>query len=154
MSPDIWNTIAPPNKRLFGHPYRGISLYLYLKKKSKLCLISWHVVNTVFRFSTKVKIGWEQYTCVRWKLTSQTRVCVYDWWIGRINHCRWNRWRVLFTNMVNGIDYIPYDWSILLTASVGSLEKGRARPGFEPGTSRTLSENHTPRPTSQRFRSG
>ena len=51
--------------------------------------------------------------------------------------------------MVNGIDYIPYDWSILLTASVGSLEKGRARPGFEPGTSRTLSENHTPRPTSR-----
>ena len=30
--------------------------------------------------------------------------------------------------------------------------KRRARPGFEPGTSRTLSENHTPRPTSQRER--
>ena len=28
-------------------------------------------------------------------------------------------------------------------------EKGRARPGFEPGTTRTLSEYHTPRPTSQ-----
>ncbi|KAK9882326.1 hypothetical protein WA026_020446, partial [Henosepilachna vigintioctopunctata] len=30
-----------------------------------------------------------------------------------------------------------------------SGEKVWARPGFEPGTSRTLSGNHTPRPTSQ-----
>ena len=31
------------------------------------------------------------------------------------------------------------------------LAVARARPGFEPGTSRTLSENHTHRPTSQLF---
>lgn len=32
---------------------------------------------------------------------------------------------------------------------VTHLKSCWARPGFEPGTSRTLSENHTPRPTSQ-----
>ncbi len=33
--------------------------------------------------------------------------------------------------------------------AVNCVTKIWARPGFEPGTSRTLSENHTPRPTSQ-----
>ena len=33
--------------------------------------------------------------------------------------------------------------------TMSSTKMDRARPGFEPGTSRTRSENHTPRPTSQ-----
>ncbi len=34
-------------------------------------------------------------------------------------------------------------------AIAGSIS--RARPGFEPGTSHTLSENHTPRPTNHKI---
>src|SRR4029434_1482702 len=36
----------------------------------------------------------------------------------------------------------------LFQTPLTSFTEQRARPGFEPGTSRTLSENHTPRPTS------
>ena len=37
----------------------------------------------------------------------------------------------------------------LQAARIACYKTAWARPGFEPGTSRTLSENHTPRPTSQ-----
>src|SRR4029434_5523839 len=36
----------------------------------------------------------------------------------------------------------------LFKTPLTSFTEQRARPGFDPGTSRTQSENHTPRPTS------
>ncbi len=43
---------------------------------------------------------------------------------------------------------ISHDCVTKEIAEVNFSEQNRARPGFEPGTSRTLSANHTPRPTS------
>ena len=51
----------------------------------------------------------------------------------------------------------PWNLACFCTPFIGAYipsfsQKAKwARPGFEPGTSRTLSENHTPRPTSQLF---
>src|SRR4029434_10853925 len=45
-------------------------------------------------------------------------------------------------------NHLEIEMGSLFQIPLTSFTEQRARPGFEPGTSRTRSENHTPRPTS------
>ena len=57
------------------------------------------------------------------------------------------RWKSQHSGLkIPGI-IIVTDLDLLIHIMV--IKTSWARPGFEPGTSRTRSENHTPRPTSQ-----
>ena len=58
-----------------------------------------------------------------------------------VQNCKlWLKIRIMVEN--RNYDRKPKFWN---------KKNYRARPGFEPGTTRTLSEYHTPRPTSQLF---
>ena len=60
-------------------------------------------------------------------------------------------WR--FNTNQDGSRQYTYNASFTLAFRLSlftQLQNLRARPGFEPGTSRTRSANHTPRPTSRR----
>ena len=61
------------------------------------------------------------------------------------------KWQKRSANKQDDMEKESITCSLILGFCSGWLKTAKtwARPGFEPGTSRTLSENHTPRPTSQ-----
>ena len=67
-------------------------------------------------------------------------VCNVLLWSSQVKHQNPSR--------VNHWDRFSISWCKTLMIGQNCSQIIRARPGFEPGTSRTRSANHTPRPTS------